>query len=107
MRDEGKELRNLQLALRESNDKPIFYISRSFGHKYIVPRHQFEKLQRENLTMKKVLEIIENKGLDYHSLSAIKQAKDFEEFKELTKDLITKFLDYTKEEFDTVKRWLR
>lgn len=51
----------------------------------------------------KILSIIKKKGLDYHSLSAIKQAKNFEEFKELTKSLLTKFLDYTEEEFDSLK----
>lgn len=57
--------------------------------------------------LEKVLNIIKNKGLDYHSLSAIKQAKDFEEFKELTKNLITKFLDYTEEEFNSIKEMIK
>ena len=47
MRDMGKDLRNLQLALWEANDKPILYISKIHGDKYIVPKKIYEDMVKE------------------------------------------------------------
>ena len=47
MREIGKDLRNLQLALWESNDKPILYISKTHGDKYIVPKKIYEDMVKE------------------------------------------------------------
>ena len=47
MRDNGKDLRNLQLALHESNGKTIYYISKTYGDKYIVPKKVYEDMAKE------------------------------------------------------------
>ena len=51
----------------------------------------------------KALEIIKNKGIDYHSISAIKQSKDYEDYLDLVENLITVVFKFTKEEFDLLK----
>lgn len=100
MRDAGKELRNLQLALWESNDKPIYYISKIHGDKYIVPKKEYEKLNKENIEMKKVLEIIINKYVDIHYLEISKTVEEYNEYAEKE----TLFgMKLTEDEFKLVK----
>lgn len=54
----------------------------------------------------KALEIIKEKGIDYHSISAIKQSKDYEDYLDLVKNLITVVFKLTQEEFDLLKEVL-
>lgn len=95
MRDLGKDLRNLQLALMESNDKPIFYISRSYGNKYIVSKKLFEE-------QKRVLSIIKKKQVNIALLITCDDFKEYNFF--ITHNKSDKYL--TKKEFNTLKRWL-
>lgn len=50
MRDIGKDLRNLHMALLEQDDKPIFYVSKIYGNKFIVPSEEFSNLT-DKITM--------------------------------------------------------
>lgn len=99
MRDMGKDLRNLQLALLESNDKPIYYISKIHGNKYIVPQKEYEKLNKENIEMKKVLEIIWNKKVDLWGLLFSKILEDYNTYIMKKGGFIL-----TQEEFELLKR---
>ena len=112
MRDIGKDLRNLQLALMESNDKPIFYISRSFGNKYIVPQEEFEKLTKENVEYKRVLEIIKEKRVDCQLIRIADNVEWYNkeyiyrhEIEYLNRDEVLTY-QISQEEFDLLKRWL-
>ena len=53
--------------------------------------------------LEKALEIIKNKGIDYHSISAIKQSKDYEDYLDLVKNLITVVFKFTKQEYELLK----
>ena len=53
--------------------------------------------------LEKALEIIKNKGIDYHSISAIKQSKDYEDYSDLVKNLITVVFKFTKQEYELLK----
>ena len=64
MRDIGKNLRSLQLALWESNDKPILYISKTHGDKYIVPKKIYEDMVKELQELKSERKKVEIKITD-------------------------------------------
>lgn len=52
----SKEVIYLKQSIEQCNDKPIYYISRSFGNKYIVPQKLFEEQEKENARYKKLEE---------------------------------------------------
>lgn len=53
----NKELICLKQTIEQCNDKPMFYISETYGNKYIVPQKQFDDLT-------KVLDIIKEKKVN-------------------------------------------
>lgn len=72
-------------------DKPV---------KISVPLTETERLEKENAEYKKVLDVIFKKRVD---LDLLKQCKTFEEYNCMR--ALSRELDLTKEEFDTLKRW--
>lgn len=48
----NKEILYLKQSIEQCNDKPIFYISRTYGNKYIVPQKQFDDLIKENTELR-------------------------------------------------------
>ncbi len=113
MRDLGKELRNLQLALWESNDKPIYYISKIHGDKYIVPQKEYEKLNKENAEYKKVLSIINEyqvdiwllKQCDYENYIRIRKEAMVSVGKIVNEDGITLEDELPEKYFDLLKEY--
>lgn len=63
----NKEIIYLKQTIEQCNDKPIYYMSRSFGNKYIVPEDEYvnfndyAKLQNKCQELEDVLEIIKEK----------------------------------------------
>ena len=53
--------------------------------------------------LEKAIEVIKNKGIDYHSISAIKQSKDYEDYLDLVKNLITVVFKLAKQEYEILK----
>lgn len=100
MRDVGKDLRNLQLALLESNDKSIYYISRSFGNKYIVPQEEYEKLNKENAEYKEVLSLIFKKQVDINLIMQCETAERYNKYL----DTIYSYKELNDEQFNKIKR---
>jgi hypothetical protein len=96
----GKEILYLKQSIEQYNDKPIFYISRTYGNKYIVPQKQFDDLTNENAEHKKVLEIIKEKNVDIQLLKESGNRYEYNihfPFREI--------YQLTKEEFDLLKKW--
>ena len=62
-----------------------------------------DDFQSKNMRLEKAIEIIKNKGIDYHSISAIKQSKDYEDYLDLVKNLITVVFKLTKQEYEILK----
>ena len=56
VRSFGKEIISLKQSIEQCNDKPIYYTSRSFGNKYIVPQKIFEEQEKENARYKQLEE---------------------------------------------------
>ena len=65
-----------------------------------------DDFQTKNMRLEKAIEIIKEKGIDYHSISAIKQSKDYEDYLDLVKNLITLVFKLTKEEYELLKEVL-
>lgn len=109
----NKEVIYLKQSIERCNDKPIFYFSKRYGNKYIVPQEEYEKLNNENAKLQnkcqeqeKVLEIINKKSVYIHLLQ---QCGDVESYNNyfITKyglDEFTERLLLTQEEFDLLKR---
>lgn len=102
----NKELICLKQTIEQCNDKPMFYISETYGNKYIVPQKQFDDLT-------KVLDIIKEKkvniGTFYHVVFILKAS--YEACKLNNGNVIFNICDTRKEfltleEFDMLKEWL-
>ena len=65
-----------------------------------------DDFQTKNMRLEKAIEIIKEKGIDYHSISAIKQSKDYEDYLDLVKNLITLVFKLTKEEYELLREVL-
>lgn len=52
----NKEILYLKQSLEQYNDKPIFYISRTYGNKYIVPQKQLDDLVKEKELLEATIE---------------------------------------------------
>lgn len=65
-----------------------------------------DDFQTKNMRLEKAIEIIKNKGIDYHSISTIKQSKDYEDYLDLVKNLITVVFKLTKGEYELLKEVL-
>ncbi len=102
----GKDILYLKQSLEQCNDKPILYVSRTYGIKYIVPQKQFDdltneniKLKNENTELKKVLKIIFKKKVDIVYLN---DSNNVEEYNSHFGCVICKL---TQKEFNLVKEW--
>jgi len=91
----NKDIIYLKQSIEQCNDKPIFYMSKRYGNKYIVPQKSFEDQAQ-------VLKILKEKKVDTRVLRNCLEAKD-----ETPKDY--NFLrdkhPLTQEEFDLLKRY--
>ena len=101
-------LDRLEVLEKENQELKRKYENRDFLYQNEVSKNGnlagkiFEKdLKIQKL--EKTIEIIKNKGIDYHSISAIKQSKDYEDYLDLVKNLITVVFKFTKEEYDLLK----
>lgn len=99
----NKDILYLKQSIEQCNDKPIFYVSRIYGNKYIIPQKQFDDLTNENIRYKRVLEIIKEKCV---SMWHLMKSKTFEEYNwylniEGVED--TKIFTLTEEEFNLLK----
>lgn len=70
--------------------------------KYNIVKQDLDRLEK----LEKAIEIIKNKGMDCHSISAIKQSKDYEDYLYLVKNLITVVFKLTKQEYELLKEVL-
>lgn len=101
----GKNIIYLKDCLEKMYDKPIFYMSRSYGNKYIVPEKYFNNLTNEIDTYKRVLNIIKEKRIDmWHLVDLLDQTYEmylaFCKSEGYESDYIL-----TQEEFDLLKRY--
>lgn len=62
----NKELLLLKQTIEQCNDKPILYISNTYGNKYIVPQKQLDNLAKENELLKEIIKSLFDKGCPLH-----------------------------------------
>lgn len=89
----NKEVLYLIQCLKQRNDMPLLYVSKTYGNKYIVPQKQFDDLT-------KALEIIKEKRVDVFRFKKL----DFNTFNQLQKSC--KLPELTEEEFNLLKEVL-
>lgn len=100
----GKDILNLKQTIEQCKDKPIFYVSRTYGNKYIVPQKQFDDLTNENVEYKRVLEILFKKQVDLSWLwYCIHECVD--SLNEYNKKMPIEKFKLTQEEFNSLKKW--
>lgn len=105
----SKEVMYLKQSIEQCNNEPIYYVSRRFGNKYIVPQDKYinfednTKLQNKCQEMEKVLEIIKKKDVDIYILNS---CKTVEEYNSKIVHIIGETRELTKKEFELLKRWL-
>lgn len=97
----GKEIIYLKQSIEQYNDKPIFYVSRTYGNKYIVPQKQLDDLTNENAEYKKVLKLVFDRKVDIYHLSKSKTVEDYNSIWDYSTYCLTQ------EEFDLLKRWMK
>ena len=112
----NKEILYLKQSLEQYNDTPIFYISRTYGNKYIVPQKQFDDLTNENELLKgqtkyftevvtefqEAIRIIKEKNVD---ILDVKLYENYEHYCTAKEDSrLRKDWWLTKEEFDLLKK---
>ena len=93
----SKEILYLKQCIEQYNDKPIFYMSRIYGNKYIVSQEEYEKLNKENIKQKKILAVIKNIIKFGDDLISILSFDTYEEYCKHSCDYDYKL---AKEEFD-------
>lgn len=106
----NKEILSLKQCVEQCKDKPILYISETYGNKYVVPQKQFDDLTNENELLEKkarAFEIIKEKRIDIESFYSSFIERDF------TYDFYSSFYGsygrnkLTKEEFNLMIEVLR
>ena len=85
----------------EENSPELLRIVRQY--KEIVKQTLLQKTQ-PNESKTSCLEIIERKGLDFHSVSVIKKAENYEEYLKLVENLVTMVYKLNKDEFTILKK---
>ena len=69
----NKEILYLKQSLEQCNDKPIFYVSRTYGNKYIVTQKFLDDLTKENARNEEILQKYYQEGITLDSVRALKQ----------------------------------
>ena len=61
-----KEILSLKQGIEKCKDKPILYISRTYGNKYIVPQNLLDDLSKENELLKEIIKSFFDRGCPLH-----------------------------------------
>lgn len=61
-----KEILSLKQGIEKCKDKPILYISRTNGNKYIVPQNLLDDLSKENELLKEIIKSFFDRGCPLH-----------------------------------------
>ena len=69
----NKEILYLKQSLEQCNDKPIFYVSRTYGNKYIVTQKFLDDLTKENARNEEILQKYYQEGITLDSVRALKK----------------------------------
>lgn len=95
----NKSILHLKNAIEQCNDQALYYASKSFGNKYIVPRKEYEELRKNYIKYEIILKCIEEKNVDTMFL---KDCNTVEEYNKYCDD-ITDEKPLTEEEFTLLK----
>lgn len=81
----NKEILYLKQSLEQCNDKPIFYVSRTYGNKYIVQQKFLDDLTKENARNEEILQKYYQEGITLDSVRELKKEN------ELLKEIIKRY----------------
>lgn len=108
----GKDPINFELALLQSQDKTIYYISRIHGDRYIVPKEMYEKQTKELGDYKAILDILENKSVNINIIKifihpSFSKWTDEENLDYYNNHLYHGMEKLTMKEYILLKNWLK
>lgn len=76
----NKEIIYLKNAIEQCNDQALYYASKSFGNKYIVPREDYEALKRKYTEYENKLKCIYEKNVDMKFLKDCDSAEEYNKY---------------------------
>ena len=62
----NKEILSLKHCVEQCKDKPILYISETYGNKYIVPQKELDDLTKEKELLKEIIKSLFDRGCPLH-----------------------------------------
>ncbi len=95
----NKEILYLKNAIEQCNDQALYYASKSFGNKYIVPRVDYEALKKKCTEYENKLKCIDEKNVD---IKFLRECDTVEEYNKYCDD-ITDEKPLTEDEFISLK----
>ena len=95
----NKEILNLKNAIEQCNDQAIYYASKSFGNKYIVPREEYKYIKRKCDEYENNFKCINEKNVD---MKFLRDCDTVEEYNKYCDD-ITDEKPLTEDEFVSLK----